>query len=510
MPLCSTRRRRGIVISPNPITETFMATTARPSAPARSAPSSEVQKVLDLIKAKNIQVVDVKFCDLPGTWQHFSIPAATLDEAMIREGLGFDGSSIRGFQAINESDMLLLPDVSTAFVDPVLSVPTLSLSCDIYDPLTLEPYTRDPRFIAFKAEEYLKTTGIATTSYWGPEAEFFIFNSVRFDQTANEGYYHIDSEEGIWNSGRNGVPNMGHRPRHKEGYFPVPPVDRLQDVRSKIMLALIEAGIPVEVQHHEVATAGQAEIDFRFGTLVQTADRLLAYKYIVKNVCHNLGLTATFMPKPLFGDNGSGMHVHQSLWKADTPLFYDENGYALLSETARHYIGGLIAHAAALLAICAPTTNSYRRLVPGFEAPVNLMYSARNRSAICRIPCYSSSPKARRIEFRAPDPTANPYLAFSALLMAGLDGIKRKLEPPAPIDEDLYELHDERKRNIKTVPGSLEESVAALEQDHDFLLEGDVFTADVIDTWISLKRSKDIAPINQRPHPYEFFLYYDA
>ena len=487
-----------------------MATTVRPSAPARSSPSSEVQKVLDLIKAKDIQVVDVKFCDLPGTWQHFSIPAASLNESLIREGLGFDGSSIRGFQAINESDMLLLPDVSTAFVDPVLSVPTLSLSCDIYDPLTLEPYSRDPRFIAFKAEEYLKTTGIATTSYWGPEAEFFIFNSVRFDQTANEGYYHIDSEEGIWNSGRNGVPNLGHRPRFKEGYFPVPPVDRLQDVRSKIMLALIEAGIPVEVQHHEVATAGQAEIDFRFGTLVQTADRLLAYKYIVKNVCHNLGLTATFMPKPLLGDNGSGMHVHQSLWNADTPLFYDENGYALLSETARHYIGGLIRHAPALLAICAPTTNSYRRLVPGFEAPVNLMYSARNRSAICRIPCYSSSPKARRIEFRAPDPSANPYLAFSALLMAGLDGIKRKLEPPTPIDEDLYELHDERKQSIKTVPGSLAESVAALEQDHGFLLEGDVFTPDVIDTWISLKRSKDIAPMNLRPHPYEFFLYYDA
>src|ERR687897_2459334 len=401
-----------------------MATTARPSAPVRVSPSSEVQKVLELIKQRHIQVVDVKFCDLPGTWQHFSIPAAALNEALIRDGLGFDGSSIRGFQAINESDMLLLPDVSTAFVDPVLSVPTLSLSCDIYDPLTLEPYTRDPRFIAFKAEEYLKTTDIATTSYWGPEAEFFIFNSVRFDQSAHEGYYHIDSEEGVWNSGRNGVPNLGHRPRHKEGYFPVPPVDRLQDVRSKIMVALLEAGIPVEVQHHEVASAGQAEIDFRFGTLVQTADRLLAYKYIVKNVCHNLGLTATFMPKPLFGDNGSGMHVHQSLWKSDTPLFYDENGYALLS--------------------------------------------------------------------------------------AGLDGIKRKLEPPVPIDEDLYELHDERKKSMKTVPGSLEESVAALERDHEFLLEGDVFTADVIDTWISLKRSKDIAPVNLRPHPYEFFLYYDA
>src|SRR6478672_7535376 len=409
-----------------------MATTARTSSATRSTQSSEVSKLLDLIRQQNIQVVDVKFCDLPGTWQHFSIPAGTLDEEMIREGLGFDGSSIRGFQAINESDMLLLPDVSTAFVDPVLEVPTLSLTCDIYDPLTLEPY------------------------------------------------------------------------------FPDPPVDRLQDVRSKIMLALIQAGVPVEVQHHEVATAGQAEIDFKFGTLVQTADRLMAYKYIVKNVCHGLGYTATFMPKPLFGDNGSGMHVHQSLWKGDTPLFYDEAGYALLSETARHYIGGLLAHAPALLALCAPTTNSYRRLVPGFEAPVNLMYSARNRSAICRIPCYSSSPKARRIEFRAPDPTANPYLAFSALLMAGLDGIKRKLEPPAPIDEDLYEIHDERKQLIKQVPGSLAESVAALEQDHEFLLEGDVFTADVLETWITMKRTKDIAPVSLRPHPYEFFLYYDA
>jgi glutamine synthetase len=487
-----------------------MATTARPSAPVRSSPSSEVQKVLDLIKQRNILVVDVKFCDLPGTWQHFSIPAGSLDEAMIREGLGFDGSSIRGFQAINESDMLLIPDVSTAFVDPVLSVPTLSLTCDIYDPVTLEPYSRDPRFVAFKAEEYLKTSGIATTSYWGPEAEFFIFNSVRYDQTANEGYYHVDSEEGVWNSGRNGVPNMGHRPRHKEGYFPVPPVDRLQDVRSKIMLALIEAGIPVEVQHHEVATAGQAEIDIRFGSLVQTADRLLAYKYIVKNVCHNLGLTATFMPKPLFGDNGSGMHVHQSLWNGDKPLFFDENGYALISETARHYIGGLIAHAPALLGLCAPTTNSYRRLVPGFEAPVNLMYSARNRSAICRIPMYSSNPKAKRVEFRAPDPTANPYLAFAAMLMAGLDGIKRKLEPPAPIDEDLYEIHDERKKQIKQVPGTLSDAIDALEQDHGFLLEGDVFTADVIETWIAMKRTKDIAPVALRPHPYEFFLYYDA
>jgi glutamine synthetase len=486
-----------------------MATTAKPKA-ARTTGPSDVNAVLELIRQRNVQVVDVKFCDLPGTWQHFSIPAATLTEEMVKEGLGFDGSSIRGFQAINESDMLLMPDLSTAFVDPVLGVPTLSVVCDIYDPLTLEPYSRDPRFIAFKAEEYLKTSGVATASFWGPEAEFFIFNSVRFDQSANEGYYHIDSEEGIWNSGRNGTPNLGHRPRHKEGYFPVPPADRLQDVRSKIMLALIEAGIPVEVQHHEVATAGQAEIDIRFGTLVQTADRLLAYKYIVKNICHSLGYTATFMPKPLFGDNGSGMHCHQSLWKGDQPLFFDESGYAGLSELARHYIGGLIAHAPALLALCAPTTNSYRRLVPGFEAPVNLMYSARNRSAICRIPMYSNSPTAKRVEFRAPDPTANPYLAFAAMLMAGLDGIRQKIEPPAPIDEDLYELHDERKALIKTVPGSLAEAVDALERDQEFLLEGDVFTPDVLDTWISLKRSKDIAAVNLRPHPYEFFLYYDA
>jgi glutamine synthetase len=487
-----------------------MATTAKAKAPARTPGANDVRAVLDLIRQRNVQVVDVKFCDLPGTWQHFSIPAATLSEEMVKEGLGFDGSSIRGFQAINESDMLLMPDLSTAFVDPVLTVPTLSLVCDIYDPVTLEPYSRDPRFVAFKAEEHLKTTGIATTSFWGPEAEFFIFNSVRFDQNAHEGYYHIDSEEGIWNSGRNGTPNLGHRPRHKEGYFPVPPVDRLQDVRSKIMLAMIEAGIPVEVQHHEVGTAGQAEIDIRFGTLVQTADRMLTYKYIVKNVCHALGYTATFMPKPLLGDNGSGMHCHQSLWKGDSPLFFDGNGYALISELARYYIGGLIAHAPALMALCAPTTNSYRRLVPGFEAPVNLMYSARNRSAICRIPMYSNNPKAKRVEFRAPDPTANPYLAFAAMLMAGLDGIQRKLEPPAPIDEDLYEIHDERKHLIKQVPGSLAEAVDALEQDHAFLLEGDVFTLDVLDTWIAMKRTKDIAPVNLRPHPYEFFLYYDS
>src|SRR5919199_1839547 len=451
------------------------------------------ESVAKLIRDGGVRVVDVKFTDLPGQWQHFTLPADAFDDDVFEDGLGFDGSSIRGFQSIDESDMLLIPDPTTAFVDPVLSVPTLSIICDVYDPVSGEAYTRDPRHVARKAESYLRESDVADTSYWGPEAEFYIFNSVRFDQNAHEGYYYIDSEEGIWNSGRDGgpsAPNLGHRPRHKEGYFPVPPVDRLQDVRSRIILAMGAAGIPVEVQHHEVGTAGQAEIDFRFGPLVQTADRLMMYKYIVKNVCHNAGYTATFMPKPLFGDNGSGMHVHQSLWNGDSNLFYNANGYGLISETARWYIGGLIAHAPALLAFCAPTTNSYRRLVPGFEAPINLIYSQRNRSAICRIPVYSTSPKSKRIEFRAPDPTANPYLACAALLMAGLDGIRRRLEPPPPIDADLYELGEHERRGIKNTPGSLAEVLTALEQDHDFLLEGNVFTADVLETRIELKRTK--------------------
>ena len=487
-----------------------MATTTKSAPSITPASTADVTQVLELVRERGVRVVDFKFTDLPGTWQHFSIPAGALDNECFTEGLGFDGSSIRGFQAINESDMLLVPDPRTAFVDPVLTVPTLSVVCNVFDPITREAYSRDPRFVATKAEQHLKASGIATTSYWGPEAEFFIFNSVRFDQNAHEGYYHIDAEEGIWNSGRNSTPNLGHRPRHKEGYFPVPPVDRLQDLRSKIMLAMTQAGIPVEVHHHEVGTAGQTEIDFRFGTLVQTADRTMTYKYIVKNVCHQNGYTATFMPKPLFGDNGSGMHVHQSLWKGDTNVFYDEEGYALISETARWYIGGLLAHAPALLAFCAPTTNSYRRLVPGFEAPINLIYSQRNRSAICRIPVYSTSPKSKRLEFRAPDPTANPYLACSAMLMAGLDGIRKRIEPPEPIDEDLYELHGEQKKAIKNTPGSLGEVLDALEKDHEFLLEGGVFTPDVIETWLTMKRTKDLPAVNLRPHPYEFFLYYDA
>ena len=477
---------------------------------AKTSAGTSPADVIRRAKEAGVQVVDVRFTDLPGTWQHFSIPLKELEEDTFKDGLGFDGSSIRGFQAINESDMLLIPDPASAFVDPCLQVPTLSLTCDVVDPITRQPYSRDPRYVARKAEAYLKKSGVATTAYFGPEAEFYIFNSVRFDQNAHEGYYHIDSEEGIWNSGANGTANLGHRPRHKEGYFPVPPTDRLQDLRSKIMLAMIASGIDVEVHHHEVGTAGQTEIDMRYNTLTRMADQIMMYKYIVKNVCAQHGYTATFMPKPMFGDNGSGMHVHMSLWNGTNNLFYDKNGYALISDAARWYIGGLIKHAAALLAFAAPTTNSYRRLVPGYEAPINLIYSQRNRSAICRIPMYSTSPKAKRLEFRAPDPSANPYLTFAALLMAGLDGIKNKIEPPKPMDVDLYELEPEERKHVKNTPGSLQESLAALEADHAFLLEGGVFTQDLIDTWLTMKKVKDVDAVALRPHPYEFFLYYDA
>src|SRR5213594_3648456 len=491
------------------MTATLEPTTSTPGAkPAAGAsPADVVRKA----KEAGVQVVDLKFTDLPGTWQHFSIPLKELTEDLFAEGIEFYGPAIRGFQAIHESDMLLFPHPASAFVDPCLGVPTLSVTCDVGDPVTGKRYSRDPRYMAQKAEQHLVKTGIATASYYGPEAEFYIFNSVRFDQNAHEGYYHIDSEEGIWNSGTNGGgPNPGHRPRHKEGYFPVPPVDKLQDLRSKIMLAMMASGIDVEVHHHEVGTAGQTEIDMRFTTLTRMADQLMMYKYIVKNVCAQHGYTATFMPKPLFGDNGSGMHVHMSLWKDAKNLFFDAKGYALLSDAARWYIGGLIKHSPALLAFAAPTTNSYRRLVPGFEAPINLIYSQRNRSAICRIPVYSKSAKAKRIEYRAPDPTANPYLAFAAMLMAGLDGVRRKTEPPAPIDEDLYELHDERKKAVKNTPGSLGEVLDALEADHAFLLEGGVFTPDLIDTWLAYKRAREVDPVALRPHPYEFFLYYDV
>ncbi|MCS7038288.1 MAG: type I glutamate--ammonia ligase [Anaerolineae bacterium] len=465
----------------------------------------------DVVKmAREVQMVDLRFVDLPGTWQHFSMPARELTEETFVEGVGFDGSSIRGFQEIHESDMLLMPDPATAFIDPIFEVPTLVLICDVVDPVTLQPYSRDPRYVARKAEAYLQQTGLADISYWGPEAEFFIFNDVRYGADTNSAFYRVDSIEGWWNSASDKSPNLGAQIPPKRGYFPVPPADQFQDVRSKMVLALEASGVEVEVHHHEVATAGQAEIDMRFDSLVNMADKLMKYKYIIKNVARKHGLTVTFMPKPLFGDNGSGMHVHQSLWKNGTNVFYDAAGYAGLSDTAKYYIGGLLKHAPALLALVAPTTNSYRRLVPGFEAPVNLAYSQRNRSAICRIPVYSKSPKAKRIEFRAPDPSSNPYLCFAALLMAGLDGIQNRIDPGEPMDKDLYELPPEELKLIKQVPGSLDAVLDALEADHEFLLRGDVFTPDLIEAYIAYKRQVEVDPVRMRPHPYEFTLYFDV
>ncbi|MBI3252683.1 MAG: type I glutamate--ammonia ligase [Candidatus Omnitrophica bacterium] len=491
------------------------------SAPAKVVNSSvhtpateaEVKRVWKLIKDNNVKIIDLKFNDLPGLWQHFSIPTGELHEdyrkGIWADGIGFDGSSIRGFQKIQESDMNLYLDTRTAVMDPACEVPTLSIVCDIFDPTSRKPYSRDPRFIAKKAEAYLKTTGIATTSYWGPEAEFFVFDGIRFDQTENEGYYFIDSVEGEWNSGRDEKPNLGYKPRYKEGYFPVPPHDSQQDLRSEMILKMIAAGITVEKQHHEVATAGQAEIDIRYTTLVTQADNMMMYKYIVKNVARAHGKVATFMPKPLFGDNGSGMHTHQSLFNDDQALFADAKGYAGISQMCKWYIGGLLKHAPSILAFAAPTTNSYKRLVPGYEAPVNLVYSARNRSAACRIPMYTDHPKAKRIEFRPPDPSCNPYLAFSAMLMAGLDGIQNRMDPGQPLEKNTYELEPEELAKIPTVPGSLEESLNALEKDHKFLLKGDVFTQDVIDVWLEYKR-QELPKVRLRPHPYEFYLYFDA
>ncbi len=465
--------------------------------------------VVALAKEEGVQIVDFKFMDLPGMWQHFSIPATELEEDMFDEGLGFDGSSIRGFQAINESDMLLFPDPDTAIVDPVCQIPTLSIICNIKDPITLESYTRDVRHIAQKAEAYLISTGIADTSYWGPEAEFFLFNDVRYGQDHHSGYYFVDSREGSWNTGTDEGPNLGYKPRYKEGYFPVPPSDSMQDIRSEMILKMIESGVDVEVHHHEVGTGGQAEIDLRFDTMTRIGDKMALYKYIVKNVARAHNLTATFMPKPLFQDNGSGMHVHQSLWKNGKNIFYDPQGYALLSEDALYYIGGLLKHAPSLCAIIAPTTNSYKRLVPGYEAPVNIAYSQRNRSACVRIPVYSKSEKGKRVEFRTPDPSSNPYLAFSALLMAGLDGIQNKIHPGDPLDRDLYDLEPEELDTIESTPASLAESLDALEDDHEYLLKGDVITQDVIDTWLDYKRENEVDAINLRPHPHEFHLYYD-
>jgi glutamine synthetase len=470
----------------------------------------DAKGVLKLIKDKGIQMVDMRFTDLPGTWQHFSLPASMLSEDEFEDGLGFDGSSVRGFQVINESDMLVMPDPSTAFVDPTLEVPTLAIICDIADPLTREAYSRDPRNVARKAEAYLKQTGIGDTAFFGPEAEFFIFSDVRYTAGAHEAFYRVDSEEAWWNSGKDTGSNAGIQIPPKRGYFPVPPADTMQDVRSKMVLAMIEIGIDVELHHHEVGTAGQSEIDVRFDTLVRMADKLMSYKYLVKQVARQHGLTATFMPKPLFGDNGSGMHTHQSIWKGGEPTFFDEINYAGLSANAKYYIGGLLQHAPAILAFAASTTNSYKRLVPGFEAPVNLVYSQRNRSASCRIPTYSNSPKAKRVEFRCPDPACNPYLTFAAMLMAGLDGIQNKIDPGDPVDVDLYELSGAELANIRSVPGSLDESLAALEDDNAFLMKGGVFTEDVIANFIEYKMENEVIPSRMRPTPYEFQLYYDV
>ncbi len=473
------------------------------------AHASSAAEVIDFCRARALEIVDFKFIDLPGMLQHFSIPVSELDESIFSGGIGFDGSSIRGFQEIHESDMLLVPDASTAIVDPVLKVPTLSLFCNVRDPITLENYTRDPRFVAQKAEAFLRTTGLAEISYWGPEAEFYVFDDVRYEQTQHSAFYSVDSVEGSWNTGREENPNLGYKPRYKEGYFPVPPSDSLQDFRSEAILRMIRSGVEVEVHHHEVGTAGQCEIDMRFSPLTIMGDRTMLYKYILKNVAREHGKTVTFMPKPLFQDNGSGMHVHQSLWSGGQNLFFHQEGYGQLSAMAMHYIGGLLKHSPALLALCAPTTNSYRRLVPGYEAPINLVYSQRNRSACVRIPMYSTSPKTKRIEYRCPDPSCNPYLALAALLMAGVDGVRKKLDPGHPVDRDIYALEPEEAKGIHQVPGSLDAVLDTLEQDHAFLLEGGVFTKDLITTWIEYKRKREVDPIRLRPHPYEFHLYFD-
>jgi glutamine synthetase len=466
-------------------------------------------EVVQLIQDEGVEIVDFRFCDLPGLMQHFSMPPHELTVDAFEDGLGFDGSSIRGFQEIQESDMILMPDPNTVVIDPFTRHKTLNVNCFVRDPVTGESYSRDPRYVAKKAEDYLNSTGIADTAYFGPEAEFFIFDDVRFAQDQHSGYYAIDSVEAAWNTGRDEGPNLGYKPRYKEGYFPVPPMDHFQDIRSEMIIELEKLGVEIEIHHHEVGTAGQAEIDMRFDTLLRMADKLMLYKYVVKNVARRHGKTATFMPKPVFQDNGSGMHCHQSLWKDGDPLFFSELGYAGLSDTARWYIGGLLAHAPAILAFAAPTTNSYKRLVPGYEAPVNLVYSQRNRSACVRIPLYSKSPKAKRLEFRCPDPSCNPYLAFPAMLMAGLDGIQNKIEPADPVDKDLYDLPPEELAKVPQVPGSLEAALEALEADNEFLRAGGVFTDDLIETWIDYKRINEIDEVRLRPHPWEFHLYYD-
>ncbi|WP_319523029.1 type I glutamate--ammonia ligase [uncultured Desulfosarcina sp.] len=466
------------------------------------------EQVLAMAKENGVKVLDIRFMDFPGMWQHFSVPIGELEEGSFEDGFGFDGSSIRGWQPINASDMLVVPDATTAKIDPFYKEPTLVLIGNIVDPITREAYSRDPRNIAKKAEAYLKSTGIGDTAFIGPEAEFFIFDDIRFESQRNGAFYSIDSVEGVWNTGRCEEPNLGYKPRHKEGYFPVPPTDKFQDLRTDMMLTLENLGIDVECQHHEVATSGQAEIDMRFKPLLQMADQLMWFKYVLKNVAYKAGHTVTFMPKPLFEDNGTGMHTHISIWKDGNPLFAGDK-YAGVSQEALYAIGGILKHCRALCALTNPTTNSYKRLVPGFEAPVNLAYSSRNRSASIRIPMYSASPKAKRIEFRTPDPSCNGYLAFSAILMAVIDGIENKLDPGDPLDKNIYDLPPEELAEIPSAPGSLDEALAALEEDHDFLLKGDVFTKDAIDMWIDYKTASEVNPVKLRPHPHEFFLYYD-
>ena len=470
---------------------------------------SNQEELLRFVRDEGVEMVDVRFCDLPGIMQHFTVPVSSFDESVFTDGLGFDGSSIRGFQAIHESDMSLFPDPTTAYIDPFRVAKTLVVNFFIHDPLTGEPYSRDPRNIAKKAMAYLASTGIGDKAFFAPEAEFYVFDHVRFSTSANEGFYHVDSEAGAWNSGSTSEHNRGYKVKYKGGYFPVAPYDHFGELRDEMVKELEASGLTVERAHHEVGTAGQAEINYRFDELLQAADDVMKFKYIVKNVAWRNGKSATFMPKPIFGDNGSGMHCHQSIWKDGEPLFYDEAGYAGLSDTARHYIGGVLKHAPSLLAFTNPTVNSYHRLVKGFEAPISLVYSQRNRSACVRIPITGSNPKAKRIEFRCPDPSANPYLAFSALLLAGLDGIKNKIEPADPIDKDIYELPPAEMADIEQVPTRLDNVLDSLEADHDFLTAGNVFTPDLIETWIQYKRENEIEPIQQRPHPHEFELYYD-
>ncbi|MBV9848527.1 MAG: type I glutamate--ammonia ligase [Armatimonadetes bacterium] len=467
------------------------------------------QDVISMIKDREAKFVDIKFIDVLGMWHHFTLPAHRFDEDSFSDGLPFDGSSVRGFQTIDESDMLLVPDPDTVMMDPFTEMPTISLVADVQDPITRQQYPRDPRSITKKAEAYLQSTGIADTVYFGPEAEFYVFNDIRYGTGPNAGFYYIDSDEAAWNTGRDEKPNLGYKMRTKEGYFPTPPADTIADLRSEMVMTLLEAGIEVDVHHHEVGNAGQCEIGLKFDTIVRMADKLMTHKYIVKNTAAQNGFTATFMPKPVFQDNGSGMHTSCSMWKGGTNIFFDEKGYGQLSETAVYYIGGILRHAPALLGFGASSTNSYRRLVPGYEAPINLVYSARNRSAAIRIPM-AGSPKSKRVEFRAPDPSANPYLLFSAMVMAGIDGIQNKIQPPDPVDKDIYELAPEEKHGIAQTPGTLTESLDALEADHEFLLKGDVFPETLIETYIDLKRVREVEGVALRPHPYEFALYYDC